>query len=548
LPKARQVVVPIALQVLRAQNSPDMKLDAVRLLQRSLGDMGPANKRPAAFDGYASQLDLDPWERELDPLRSQIADFSPVDDPLLNHELSRLVAMLQPFNPKLLDAALAGITEESPAVDDIHRLLVAARIPIPRNSAQRGAIAHALVNLEVKFAAQQLPQDSNWNDRIKELYARLAELDPYLASTIVMDAGFGRPGHVLFMSQLSGDLLPKAIEAFVRSIQSAPDYPWNNDVVFVLGASADPAHLQLLRDQFETFSVRGAVLMTLAEKALPEDREKFIAGLESSQIEVLSACLGALAKLPPSGVPEEQVALLKALRRLGLDEREYVAREQVVRLLERNTGQVVPFVSGRGGHSPQPEAVAAWTNWISSRWPEQSAALMGGATAELGQLKSILASAPWDQGSAERGAKLFTLRSCAQCHGGRNALGPDLGGSAGRFSRDDLFTAIVFPSRDVSGRYQTTIIETAQGKTYSGLIVYESVDGLLLRNATNQTFRIESRDIVSRSRSPVSLMPNGLLKDLTPLDYADLYAYLRSLGTPPATTEKPKPDGQAAKN
>jgi putative heme-binding domain-containing protein len=75
---------------------------------------------------------------------------------------------------------------------------------------------------------------------------------------------------------------------------------------------------------------------------------------------------------------------------------------------------------------------------------------------------------------------------------------------------------------------------------YSGLIVYESVDGLLLRNATNQTFRIETREIVSRTRSPVSLMPNGLLKDLTPQDYADLYAYLRTLGAPPITAEQTK--------
>jgi putative heme-binding domain-containing protein len=139
-----------------------------------------------------------------------------------------------------------------------------------------------------------------------------------------------------------------------------------------------------------------------------------------------------------------------------------------------------------------------------------------------------------------RGQKLFTLRSCAGCHGGRNALGPDLAGSAGRFSRDDLFTAIVVPSRDVSSRYQTTIIETVQGKVYSGLIVYESVDGMLLRNATNQTFRIETRDIVSRAKSPVSLMPNGLLKDLKPEDYADLYAYLRTLGAPPTTAEQTK--------
>ncbi len=539
LTRSQQVVIPIATQMLKGRYPAEAKRDAVRLLQRSLGDLGPVANRPAAFEGYASPVSLEARERDLDPLRTQLVDVYPAGDPLLDEELSRLIAMLQPYNPKLLDAVLANITDDSPAVNDIHLLLVAARIPVQRNATQRQQIAKAFVNLEVKFAAQKLPQDLNWNDRIKELYARLAELDPYLAGTIVKEPAFGRPGHVLFMSQLPGNFLSQAIESFVRTIQASPDYPWNNDVVFVLGASSDPVHLQLVRDQFETFAVRGAVLMTLAEKALPEDREKFLAGLESSQHEVLTACLSALAKLPADSGPEEQLALLKALRRLGLDEREYTAREQVVKLLERNTQHAVPFIVGKAGHAPQPEAVAQWTKWITEKWPTEAAGQLGETGAEFAQMKTILAAAPWDKGDVQRGTKLFTARSCTQCHGGRNALGPDLAGSAGRFSRDDLFTAIVLPSRDVPSRYQTTIIETAQGKVYSGLIVYESVDGLLLRNATNQTFRIETRDIASRSRSPLSLMPNGLLKDLKPEDYADLYAYLRTLGAPPITAEKP---------
>lgn len=540
LPQAQKVVVPIAAQVLKGDHSLELKLDAVRLLQRSLGDLGPAPNRIASFEGYASPVNLDPYERDLDPLRSQLTDFYPANDPVLNEELSRLIAMLQAYNPKLLDAVLANLGDESPAVADIHHLLVAARIPVKRNATQRQKIAQALVNLELKFAAGNLPQDSSWNDRIKELYAELARLDPYLASTIVKEPAFGRPGHVLFMSELAAEFLPTALAAFVKTIAATPDYPWNNDVVFVLGSSSDPAHRELIRAQFDTFAVRGAVLMTLAEKPDENDRPKFLAGLESSQQEVLLACLDALGKLPANRDAEIQLALLKALRRLGQDEREYAARERVVKLLERNTGQRIAFVFGKEGHAPQAEAVAQWTKWITEEWPEETTAALGGAGSELNRLNEMLAETPWNRGDAQRGEKLFTARSCAQCHGGRNALGPDLAGSAGRFSRNDLFLAIVLPSRDVSSRYQTTILETAQGKTYSGLIVYESVDGLLLRNATNQTFRIESRDIVSRTKSAVSLMPNNLLKDLTPDDYADLYAYLRTLGAPTATAEQRK--------
>jgi putative heme-binding domain-containing protein len=145
----------------------------------------------------------------------------------------------------------------------------------------------------------------------------------------------------------------------------------------------------------------------------------------------------------------------------------------------------------------------------------------------------------WDKGDFERGRKLYTVRGCAQCHGAGSGLGPDLVGAAGRFSRDDLFVAIALPNRDVSPRYQTTLIETKAGKVYTGMIVYEAPDGLLLRNGVNQTFRLETRDIESRRNLPTSLMPEGLLKDLNDGDLADLYAYLATLAARTAKLDKP---------
>ena len=45
-------------------HSADLKLDAVRLLQITLGDVGPNENHPPVFDGYASRIDLDPFERD----------------------------------------------------------------------------------------------------------------------------------------------------------------------------------------------------------------------------------------------------------------------------------------------------------------------------------------------------------------------------------------------------------------------------------------------------------------------------------------------------
>jgi putative heme-binding domain-containing protein len=92
-----------------------------------------------------------------------------------------------------------------------------------------------------------------------------------------------------------------------------------------------------------------------------------------------------------------------------------------------------------------------------------------------------------------------------------------------------LFAAIAEPNRDISSRYQTTSVETLDGRVISGLIVYESVDGLLLRDADHRTWRIESAEIAGKHLQRNSLMPAGLLRGASAEDLADLYKYLQGL-------------------
>jgi putative heme-binding domain-containing protein len=168
-----------------------------------------------------------------------------------------------------------------------------------------------------------------------------------------------------------------------------------------------------------------------------------------------------------------------------------------------------------------------WGDWIREKYPRfvPPGSDQGAADELLSELDTI----DWDAGDADRGKVLFQKLACAKCHGGRRALGPDLQGVAKRFSRHDLFAAIVDPSRDVSPRYQTTSIATTAGKTFTGLIVYESVDGLLLRDAEHQTWRIESSEIEVQLKQPTSLMPAGLMKGRSQTDMADLNSYLQGL-------------------
>jgi putative heme-binding domain-containing protein len=144
-----------------------------------------------------------------------------------------------------------------------------------------------------------------------------------------------------------------------------------------------------------------------------------------------------------------------------------------------------------------------------------------------------LAKLEWANGDAERGKSVFIKASCANCHSGSQALGPDLRGIVNRFSREDLFTAILQPSLDISPRYRTTLIATADDKIYQGIIIYEAVDSLILQTGPATTVRIVHGEVTARRLSDVSLMPAGLLDKLDDREVVDLYAYLKILGSPP---------------
>ena len=243
----------------------------------------------------------------------------------------------------------------------------------------------------------------------------------------------------------------------------------------------------------------------------------------------MRASIQALELLPASEEAMYQFALLDALRRLGADRPERLLRDRVARLLYHNLGQDFGYQYGRATSEPQTQAVAAWTDYLRQRFPDEAAHSLKSSAEQIAALQNLLSIVKWEAGARDRGQDLFQKHSCAGCHNTRTAVGPDLAGIGKRFSRDDLFTALALPNQDVSPRYNTTLIETTRGKVVSGLIVYESADGVTLRDSTNQTIRIEADEIAFRQELATSLMPTGLLDGLQPQDLADLYAYLRSL-------------------
>jgi putative heme-binding domain-containing protein len=136
----------------------------------------------------------------------------------------------------------------------------------------------------------------------------------------------------------------------------------------------------------------------------------------------------------------------------------------------------------------------------------------------------------------ERGRKVFASAKCFACHRFDNeggAYGPDLSGSAGRFSGRDLLESIIEPSKEISDQYAAVEIRTADDRIVVGRIVNLNADQVMVNTnmlEPGATVSVNRNNIESMKPSKVSMMPAGLLDTFKEDEILDLMAYLLSRG------------------
>jgi putative heme-binding domain-containing protein len=137
-------------------------------------------------------------------------------------------------------------------------------------------------------------------------------------------------------------------------------------------------------------------------------------------------------------------------------------------------------------------------------------------------------------GNATNGEKVFA-RVCAQCHklhGHGQEVGPDITLN-GRNSFEQLLSNVFDPSLVIGAAYQSSIVETSDGRSLTGLVAENNDQRVVLKIPGGKTEIIPRADIESMHQSKLSLMPEELEKQLTPVEVSDLFAYL-TLDKPPS--------------
>ena len=141
-------------------------------------------------------------------------------------------------------------------------------------------------------------------------------------------------------------------------------------------------------------------------------------------------------------------------------------------------------------------------------------------------------------GDPKNGATLFREASgiqCARCHSvdGQAAayprLGPDLTGLAAKYDKTEIIRSVLDPSSRIEPSFHSILIERQDGTSVTGMLAHESPQELELLTADGKRLIMPKAQISRQTQTPASLMPEGLVDGLSPVEFADLIAYLMSL-------------------
>ncbi len=272
--------------------------------------------------------------------------------------------------------------------------------------------------------------------------------------------------------------------------------------------------------------VRVAAVRLLGRRGTeaPADRERLVGLLKPQEPpEVQLAAIERLADL------RESEPLLRHLGRLGPQRQ--AAIESALLQHRELTQQLLRAV--RAGEVPSSALSAATRSALLNHRDgsvrAQAAELLGSlerpSQANVSQRVERVAALG---GDLQRGQQVFEKR-CSACHrlqGIGTDVGPQLGALTNK-SAEYLLTAILDVNRSVEPRYRSCTVLLVDGRLQTGLVVEETATSLTLATADGRQHPILRRDIEELVLSGLSFMPEGLERDLSDQDLADVVTFVQ---------------------
>lgn len=133
-------------------------------------------------------------------------------------------------------------------------------------------------------------------------------------------------------------------------------------------------------------------------------------------------------------------------------------------------------------------------------------------------------------GDAEAGRTVFR-KICAACHKAENVgheLGPNLATIKNR-GPEFILLNVLDPNREVNPQYANYVLLTEDGRALSGMLTGETANSVTLTRAEGASDTVLRVDIDELRSTGLSIMPEGMEKQIDQRALADLIAYLNVL-------------------
>ncbi len=133
------------------------------------------------------------------------------------------------------------------------------------------------------------------------------------------------------------------------------------------------------------------------------------------------------------------------------------------------------------------------------------------------------------RGDATRGTALLTRARCLACHrfGTQGeAAAPDLTAVGKRFQRKEIAESLIYPNKVIADQFKGATYLLNDGRLFSGMPISETTDAVTIILPDTKKLTLKKTDIDETTISEHSIMPQGLLNELTLDEIADLFALL----------------------
>lgn len=127
--------------------------------------------------------------------------------------------------------------------------------------------------------------------------------------------------------------------------------------------------------------------------------------------------------------------------------------------------------------------------------------------------------------------KMTFQKICATCHRLEN-VGHEIGANLATIKNrgaEAILLNVLDPNREVNPQYVNYLVVMNDGRTLTGMIAAETANSVTLKRAENMTDTVLRINIEELRSSGLSIMPEGLEKDIDKQRMADLIAYLLSV-------------------